>query len=167
MRSLDIIRRIVSEPLVSSGLLIREFIIVSPPATQIQVVALEGALPRKLSESHRRLLLTWNGLNLEVVRLLGAPPVWEGVDPIPKWQKLIPPRHSLWIAIGTDPAGFLYAEDEDGSVWSIDHDGGAETRLAFSLDEFIGVYIFGTRAAEFGGDSWRDDLVTYGVLPTA
>lgn len=124
MHSLDIIRRIVSEPLVSSGLLIREFIIVSPPAKLVQVAALEGTLPRKLSESHRRLLLTWNGLNLEVVRLLGAPPVREGVDPIPKWQRVIPPRHSLWIAIGTDPAGFLYAEDEDGSVWSIDHDGG-------------------------------------------
>jgi len=163
-RSLEIIGRIVSEPVLSSGLLSRESILASPPASLAQLAALEGVLPRRLSESHRQLLLTWNGLNLDVVRLLGAPPVCDGIDPLPQWQTLIPSTHPSWIAIGTDPAGFLYAQDERGKIWSIDHDGGTEKRLSSSLDEFLGDYVFGKRAAEFGGESWRDDLVTHGIL---
>ena len=122
-------------------------------------------MPRRLSELHRQLLLAWNGLDLEVVRFFAAPPARIGITPLPKAQALIPSAHPSWIAVASDPAGFLYTEDERGSVWSVDHDGGAEKRLASSLDEFIGGYIFGERSAEFGGESWHSDLVTHGVLP--
>jgi hypothetical protein len=168
MNSLNLIKRILSEPVLSSGLLIREFVVSSPPATPEQISALENTLPRQLSELHRRLLLTWNGLNLDVVRFFAAPPARSGVRLLPESQSLIPASaHPSWIAVASDPDGFLYAEDESGAVWSIDHDGGEETRLAFSLDEFIGSYIFGERAAEFAGESWRNDLVTHGLLPAA
>jgi hypothetical protein len=167
MHSLDTIKRIFSEPIVSSGLLVRELIVVSPPATLVQLETLGGSLPRQLSDFHRQLLLMWNGLDLDVVRFHGVPPARSGIRSLLDAQVLVPSTHPSWIAVASDPAGFLYAEDEHGWIWSLDHDGGAETRLVASLDEFIGGYIFGRRAAEFGGEAWLADLVTYGVIPTA
>jgi hypothetical protein len=53
MHSFDTIKRILSEPVVSSGLLVRDLIVVSPPATPAQLAALEQSLPRRLSELGR------------------------------------------------------------------------------------------------------------------
>lgn len=139
--------------------------VVPPPATAVQISELESTLPRELSESHRRLLLTWNGLDLDVVRFFAAPPASEGITPLPDAQTLIPSKHLRWIAVASDRAGFVYAEDEHGSISSIDHDGGSETQVAPCLDEFITRYVFGDRAYEFGGTSWRDELASCGVLP--
>jgi SMI1/KNR4 family protein SUKH-1 len=167
MHCFDTIKRILSEPLVSSGLLMHDLIVVSPPATATQLAALERSFHRPLSEQHRQLLLMWDGLNLDVVRFFSASASRSGITSLLDAQALIPSAHPSWIAVASDPAGFLYAEDENGSVWSIDHDGGGQTRVAACLDEFIGGYVFGERAAEFGGESWRDDLVTHGLLPAA
>ena len=167
MQGIDIIKRILSEPVISSGLLARDLIAAGPPASSDGVATLERRLPRRLSRFHRQLLLTWDGLDLDVVRFFGVSPVRDGGASLLDAQSLVPVGHPSWIAFASDPAGFLYAEDEHGVIWSIDHDGGEAARAASSLDEFICSYIFGTRAAEFGGDSWHDDLVTYGVLPAA
>ncbi|MEI2724044.1 MAG: SMI1/KNR4 family protein [Verrucomicrobiota bacterium] len=167
MQGIDTIKRILSEPVISSGLLVRDLVAARPPATSDGVATLEQRLPRRLSEFHRQLLLTWNGLDLDVVRFFGASPVRDDGTSLLDAQSLVPAGHPDWVALASDPAGFLYVEDEHGVIWSIDHDGGEVARAASSLDEFICSYIFGTRAAEFGGDSWRDDLVTYGVLPAA
>lgn len=162
MRSLATIKILVSEPVVSSGLLIST--VVPSAATATQISQFESTLPRKLSVSHRQLLLTWNGLDLDVVRFFAAPPAVDGITSIPDAQVLVPSKHPRWIAVASDPAGFLYAEDEQGAVWSIDHDGGSEAQVASCLDEFIAEYVFGSRADEFGGASWRNELVACGIL---
>jgi hypothetical protein len=165
MRSLATIKCILSEPVASSGLLARDLVIQSLPATMAQLSAVERDLPRKLSEFHRRFLLAWNGLDLDVVRFFAAPPAYGCIATLTEGQALLPRARSNWIAVASDPAGFLYAEDEQGAIWSIDHDGGSERRVASSLDDFISSYIFGDRSVEFGGEPWRLDLETHGILP--
>ncbi len=165
MQSLNIIQRILSEPVISSGLLARSLVVVSPPALPEDLDALEERLPRKLSLFHRQFLLSWDGLDLEVIRFFGASKAAGGITLLSKAQLLLPPGHSGWIAFASDPSGFLYAEEEQGAVWSIDHDGGSVVKVAPSLDEFITNYLFGLDAAKFGGESWYDDLVTHGILP--
>jgi hypothetical protein len=163
MQCIDTIKRILSEPIASSGLLVQELIVTSPPASMEQLQLLEGKLPRQLSVFHRELLLNWNGLDLDVVRFFGSGDP-HGVATLLDSQSIIHQMHAHWIVIGSDSAGFLYAEDDCGAIWSIDHDGGATQCVANSLDEFISDYIFGKRAADFGGESWYDDLVAYGVV---
>jgi hypothetical protein len=167
MQSLSIIQRILSEPVISSGLLERSLVVVSPPALPEDLDALEERLPRKLSLFHRQFLLSWDGLDLEVIRFFGVAQQAAGIMSLSRAQSLLPPGHPGWIAVASDPAGFLYAEDEQGAIWSIDHDSEGVIKVAPSLDQFIATYLFGQDAAKFGGDSWHDDLVTHGILPAS
>jgi hypothetical protein len=167
MTAVSKIRELLSPRVRASGLLIRDLIHVpSVGVTPEHLASVEPALPRPLSESHRAILSVWNGIDLDVIRILGIPPVERGILPITKWQGFVPdgPEFSNAIAFACDPAGFLYVELPDGSVHSSDHDGGGAKRIASSIDEFIEDVIFGKRATEFAGDEWLQELRALGLV---
>jgi hypothetical protein len=62
------------------------------------------------------------------------------------------------LVFGSDPAGFVYVLNNDGSVSSVDHDCGLVTRVAESIVDFVSNYVFGNRAVEFAGKEWATDV---------
>lgn len=118
----------------------------------------ERVLGRKLSLFHRELLKKWNGLDLDIIRFYGC-----GCNPGPHGslaenQFELPEVFSSGLVIGSDPAGFLYVEDETGQIFMIDSEGGEISYLATSLNEFICSYVFGERGHEFAGEGWLTEL---------
>lgn len=63
------------------------------------------------------------------------------------------------ILFAADPAGFSCCVQDSGEILVLDHDGGRSTTVAESMEAFIGSYLFGERAAEFGGSEWYQELV--------
>ncbi|MGC3968483.1 MAG: hypothetical protein QM775_14230 [Pirellulales bacterium] len=97
-------------------------------------------------------LLAWrNGLDLEVVRLHGVGPVVPGILPI----RL---HDDGTIEFASDPAGFCYVLNSDGTVSSIDTDGGSAKKVADGAESFFQEFIFGSRAAEFAGPAWAAEV---------
>jgi hypothetical protein len=68
------------------------------------------------------------------------------------------------IAIGSDAAGFIYLQSEEGRIFSFDTDGGTCGELAKSLDDLIDRVVFGPDAASFGGDRWLTELRSVGIV---
>ena len=166
MTAVTKIRELLSPSVHASGLLSHELTHVpSMGVTAEHLAREERALPRPLSESHRALLSVWNGIDLDVIRIFGIPPVERGIRPITQWQRFVPedPKFAGAIAFACDPAGFLYVELPDGSVHSSDHDGGDTQQIASSIDEFIEEVVFGQRATEFGGEEWFKELRALGL----
>jgi hypothetical protein len=123
---------------------------------------LESKLKRPLSAQHRDLLLTWNGLDLDVIRIFGVPPVVQGINDLLEWQELVPEGEGN-IAFGGDPSGFLYFENRNGTILSWDHDGGGIEVRAPCINEFIDEVVFGARGESFMGEEWLNRLRTFGL----
>jgi hypothetical protein len=135
------------------------------PATGASAEALRSAeskLQRTLSAQHRDLLLTWNGLDLDVIRIFGVPPLTQGIKNLLEWQELVPEGKGN-IAFGGDASGFLYFESLDGSVLSWDHDGGEIKVMASCINEFIDEVVFGSRGDSFMGEEWLSRLRALGL----
>lgn len=124
--------------------------------------SVESKLQRPLSAQHRALLLTWNGLDLDVIRIFGVPPVTQGIKDLLEWQELVPAGKGN-IAFGDDPSGFLYFESLDGFVLAWDHDGGEIKVMASCINEFIDEVVFGARGDSFMGEEWLSRLQTLGL----
>ena len=137
--------------------------VASNGASHAQIEAFEHAANRTLSAAHRTILLTWNGLDLDVLRLAGIPPVESGLTSLHDLAN-IAPLLADDLPFGSDPCGFIYFERQDLSVWSWDHDGGSLKPLGSDIDDFICRIVFGSGAAAFGGSDWLDDLHRHGVL---
>ena len=166
MNATEAISRLVSEPVRSSGLFSDATLVVpTTGASESQLRGVYAQVGRALSKSHASVLASWNGLDLEVIRLFGVPPVPSGIRSLTAWSAV--PAPSGWLAFGSDPAGFLYFEDPEGTVHSFDHDGGTWTRIAPSLDAFISEIVFGPAAATFGGEKWLEALRNSGVVAAA
>ncbi|WP_146518990.1 hypothetical protein [Stieleria varia] len=118
-------------------------------ATDTEIAA---AFDGRCSGSLAKLLRRWNGLDLDVIRIHA---VGDSVDSLPT---VADSCHGTVIA--SDPSGFRYVQLPDGSISSLDHDGGTLVSVAIDFDDFIGNYIFGNRAAEFCGDEWAADVAS-------
>jgi hypothetical protein len=159
----ETIARLLSEPVRSSGLFSESLLVVpASGATQAQLHDVTVQLGRPLSAQHARLLSSWNGLDLDVIRLFGAAPAPNGILPLSKTSIAHAP--SGWLAFGSDPAGYVYFEDPSGAIHSFDHDGGHWTRVAPNLDAFITELVFGPKAALFAGEEWLATLRQCGVV---
>jgi hypothetical protein len=166
MSAVSKIREVLDPRVRTSRLLIESLTVVpSAGATPKLLARFDRELARPLSEAHRAVLSVWNGINLDVIRILGVPPTEKGIPPITDCQGLIPagPRYAGAIVFASDPSGFIYFELPDGSVHSWDHDGGNTELIASTIDDFIGHVVFGARGAEFAGEKWLHDLQAPGL----
>jgi hypothetical protein len=153
MNAVALLETITSPRTMGKGLLLPE--LVSIPvfgASDTEIKEEEATLGKSLSEGYRRFLRRWNGIDLDVIRLYGAGSVSKGIGALKNAQL---PALAEFIAIGSDPAGFVYAEGDGGKVYSFDHDGGEIECIARDFDAFIVEYVFGKDSAAFMGDDWR------------
>jgi hypothetical protein len=132
-------------------------------ATAEMIAEEERAMGRRLSPQHVAVLRRWNGLDLEVLRLYGCGDLPPRIRRLAENQRL-----DGWevegTVIGSDPAGFMYVEDDAGNILSLDHDGGDIKILAADIDDFFGRLVFGEDAHLFAGDDWKEELRSHGLL---
>ena len=130
-------------------------------APEEAIAAEEAAVGRNFSFPYRDLLLRWNGINLEILRVFGC-----GATVKSQVRKMQIPSLRLkgLICIGSDPAGFLFCEDEHGAIFCYDTDGGRISDLAKDLDDFIDRLVFGPDAQLFAGAEWAQAIRNEGLL---
>jgi hypothetical protein len=163
MTAITKIDRLLTPSVFGAGLISKDLSTIPSAGASLEAIRrLELQLPRQLSAQHRELLQAWNGLDLDVVRIHGVPPVERGIRDVLKLQQFVPEGAGN-IAFGSDPSGFVYFEGADGTVWSWDHDGGAVTQLASCVDVFIDEVVFGGRGDSFAGKEWLDQLRVLGL----
>jgi len=145
------------QAILRSGVLTPELVKVPcGPAKRTDIADTEQAVGRTLSKQHRDLLSVWDGIDLEVVRFLSA----ETGDSSIRLSATIevPLFASGLVPIACDPDGFLYLEGSDGAIWQWDHDGGQTEVVANDIEDFVCSFVFGARAAKFGGEEWLEGL---------
>jgi len=148
-----------------SNLLIKELTVIPRKGASLdEIEEEENFTIRPLSPQHRELLQTWNGIDLDVIRFYGCGEMEHTLKSLRDQQIFLPGAIQKGIIIGSDPSGFLYIEDEKGSISYFDVDGGEILKIAFSLDDFICNYLFGTRAKEFGGEEWEMELKEHNII---
>ena len=132
---------------VDSGLLAPDLTrIPSQGASSEQIASYE--IPQDLQT-----LLRWrNGIDLEVVRIHGIPPLEQQLPPI----ESVPDSEQLVIA--SDPAGFQYRLGKHDQIVLWDHDGGSTKQVASNISDFLMQYVFGSRSSEFGGEEWLREV---------
>ena len=160
MTNIELIKKVLS-----SNLLIPEMKYAPPNgASTEELAALDKSLSRSLSQSHKDILERWNGLNLDVVRIYGATPTKGEIEGLINIHEEALINQEGYIVFGGDPAGFIYAEDSEGQVWTYDYKCDNLTLIAQSMDDFFQNYLFGLGAAAFAGDSWVDELKAAGII---
>jgi hypothetical protein len=115
----------------------------------------------------RALFGTWNGIDLEVLRIYGcaAEARLSRLSEEQEWLRNSGCEEPGLLVLGSSPAGFAYVQRRDGSVIQVDYKGWTEKkRLARDLDSFFTRYVFGAEAAEFGGEEWLEELRRRGLL---
>ena len=134
-------------------------------ATDEQIDACERQLGSALPHPHREFLRAWNGIDLEILRLAGVPPVELGLQSLLDIRRLLAgvPELASAVPLGSDPTGFVFATMPDGSVCSWDHDGGAVQQLAKCLDDFVCHCVFGAESSAFMGEDWLSSLRARGL----
>ena len=159
MSAVEVIAKVLD-----SGVLMPSLLYVPAEGASAEMIAEEErALGRRLSPKHQAVLRRWNGINLEVLRMYGCGDTPPQVGRLSENQGLDAWR-VVGTAVGSDPAGFLYVEDDVGNILSLDHDGGAIKKVAADLDDFFGRFVFGEDAHLFGGDDWKEELRSLGML---
>lgn len=133
-------------------------------ATDDELRREEDLLGRPFCADLVALLRTWNGLNLEVIRIFGCNATNERVARFSQYQNLVGERGEDEIAIGSDHSGFIYLQARDGRILTLDTDGGGIEHTAADLDDLIERVIFGPDAATFAGPDWLAELHTAGIV---
>ena len=154
---MNIINKI--EDVLISGILNKNLTVVPNKGASIEEINKEEkSLSRVFSQQHRNLLKKWNGIDLEVISFYGCNEPEDTLECLRNNQELLPSAISKRIIIGSDPAGFIYIEDESGKFFLLDTDGGEIAEIASSIEDLICNYVFGKRAKEFGGEEWEQEL---------
>ncbi len=154
------IEQVLNSKLLSKGLTV----VPSSGASKEEMTKEERFLKRSLSEQYKNLLNKWNGIDLDVIRLYGCNEPDDTLDCLRNNQELLPPSIKGGIVIGSDPMGFMYIENINGIIYSLDTDGGEILKVASSLEDLICNYLFGNRAQEFGGEEWVEELKVNGII---
>lgn len=152
------------ELLLRSGVLNQSLIAVPPePASPDGIDKLEYKLGTSLSQALRNLLVRWNGIDIDVLRIHGV----NGDEvpyPIEPALNFDPKLERNAIVVASDPSGFLYIEHADGKISSYDTDGGRLDVVARDFDDFLCRFVLGADSADFAGDDWERDLRKAGVI---
>lgn len=162
IKAITLIEKILSPEFLAIGLLIPELIAIPPRgATEQEIQDEELRLGRSISADYRTFLRKWNGLNLDEIRFNGAGNVHQGIQRI--WKADGFGQGSQLVAIASDPSGFVYAEDEEGVIHSLDHDGGDHETVALNFESFVVDFLFGKDSANFHSEEWHSKLKKAGI----
>ncbi|WP_010304014.1 SMI1/KNR4 family protein [Candidatus Odyssella thessalonicensis] len=148
---------------VNSGILIKGiYFLPNNGATEEEIKLTNKTLPHSLSLEYQQFLKYWNGINLDIIRLFGCGNVEPPLSNLLENQ--FDYNNKGLVIIGSDPAGFLYAENKDGEILSIDTDGGEFHTVADNFTDFICDYLFGVHAHEFAGEDWLNELKDHQLI---
>lgn len=131
-------------------------------AKREDIEIIENQIGSSLSEGYKAFLSHWDGIDLDVIRIMGSQNASSEIEKITKFQFDFPGTGR--VVIGSDPAGFLYAETRDGSIYMIDTDGDSDKLIATDIEDLLCNYVFGGRAFEFAGDEWVQELKAAKIL---
>lgn len=154
MNTLNKIKNILISKVLSKNLIV----IPNKGASIEDIQKEEKILNKKISQQYKNLLKKWNGIDLEVISFYGCGKPEDTLECLQNNQELLPSSIKGGMVIGSDPMGFIYIENEEGKIYSLDTDGGEILEVASSLEDFICNYLFGKRAKEFGGEEWEQEL---------
>ncbi|MAR92155.1 MAG: hypothetical protein CML06_14920 [Pseudomonadales bacterium] len=155
----------IIEKAIKSGVLIEGLAVIPDKgATNEEITQEESRLPRRLSDQHKALLRRWNGMNMDVMRLYGCANVHPELRQLSDAQTDMFTGVCNYIVFGDDPSGFMYAEGDDGVIYSVQVSTGNVKELASSLDDFFERLVFGKDAKDFGGTDWEEELRDVGLL---
>jgi len=151
MSAVEVIRRVLSAKFLSPSLTY----IPEKGASSGDIELVESQINRCLSDQHRKLLESWNGINLDVLRVYGATPTRDELKGILSVQEILDHESGQRLtAFCESPAGLIYFEDADSGILMLDLDGGDIEKVAFSIDDFFERFVFGKDAAQFAGEDW-------------
>lgn len=146
-----------------SGILLKSLhFIPENGAKKEDIEDIEEKIGSSLSEGYKQFLLNWDGANLDVIRIFGTHNASSRIMKLTKFQFDL--LGTGRVVIGSDPAGFLYAETPDGSIYMIDTDGDSDKLVAMDIEDLLCNYVFGERASEFAGDEWVQELKDAKIL---
>lgn len=155
----------IIEKAISSGVLLEDMMVVPRiGSSDSDIKQEEKGLPRPLSKSHISFLKKWNGINLDVVRLYGCGNVHEELKRLSSSQSGVLSELEACIVFGDDPAGFMYAEKDNGSILSVQTSNSEIKEIAQNMDDFFERLVFGKDAKEFAGEDWEEELTDAGML---
>lgn len=154
------------EKVISSGLLLQPLTYIpTQGANPSELLMLDDSLPKPMSNAHKTILQKWNGLNLDVIRLYGASPTPGELNGLAESQEgVLISFNDGYIVFGEDPAGFIYLEDGEGRIWSLDSEIQVSSLIARDMDDFFQNYLFGLKGFEFGGENWMQELRSAGLI---
>ena len=156
---IEIIEKIIeSEILITSLTFIPE-----KGATPDEIKQEELIIGKKFSIYHKSFLEKWNGIDLDVIRVYCCGNSSDRLNRIAdeQFEEL---TSKGFTAIGSDPAGFIYLENEKAEIHSFDTDGGEIEFQAKNLDFFFTDLVFGQNADKFLGEDWKEVLRSHNLL---
>lgn len=155
----------VIEKAISSNVLLEDMTVIPRlGSNDSDIQREEFFLPRPLSNKHVALLKKWNGINLDVIRLYGCGNVHEELKSLSSCQTGVLSELEGNVVFGDDPAGFMYAEKDDGTILSVQTSSGEIKEIAQNMDDFFERLIFGKDARKFAGKDWEEELVDAKIL---
>ncbi len=155
----------IIEKAISSGVLLEDMTVIPKlGSSDSDIQREENLLPRPLSNNHVTLLKKWNGMNLDVIRLYGCGSVHEELKQLSSCQMGVLSELEGNVVFGDDPAGFMYAEKDDGTILSVQTSSGEIKEVAQNMDDFFERLVFGKDAREFGGEDWEEELIDTAIL---
>lgn len=153
------------ERVIDSGILIEELTVIPVSgATDEMILGEEKKLPRSLSAQHKDILRRWNGINMDIVRLYGCGAVENELSRLSDRQTGVLSEIEGNIVFGDDPAGYMYAEANDGRILSVDTSSSEIKEVADNMDKFFTELVFGVSAKEFAGEEWQQELINAGLI---
>jgi hypothetical protein len=159
MNAVETIERVIHSDLLSRNL--TEFPVRG--ATEPEIAEEEERLGTRLCADHVTLLRRWNGITLDVIRFYGCGSSCT-VGRMADLQMVPDELAGEATAVGSDPAGFVYLQSNDGRIFSLDTDGGGVKFLAASIDDLVCRLVFGSDAESFAGIDWLNELRHAGIV---
>lgn len=152
------ITKVLSSSLLTSSLVF----VPEMGASEEELITEETLLGKLLIPDLRSLLKTWNGIDLEVLRIYGVGPQIKRPGRILDEQKNNSQING--VIFGSDPSGFVYFFDELGEIYQLDTDGGNIELLTPNFNDFLSNYVFGKDSNKFMGNDWSNSLMALGLF---
>ena len=92
------------------------------------------------------------------IRFFGVGSVVRGIPKLSEQQNTFDSSENF-VFVASDPAGFAYAENNEGHIYSFDHDGGTVEMICKNFDTFVIDYLFGKDSNKFMGGEWQEQIV--------